>query len=131
LELVGDEDEIWPSSMSTLRMLADCLAGLNPGITEVEQKVFVKAARNVTSVLADNLDDAGDVHSEAEELESLAKLCRVSMENEITTLRDRAVSLEERASWSSDSSDPERNRYVPSNSEDVDLDALFLGLLDR
>jgi hypothetical protein len=131
LELVGDEDEIWPSSMSTLRTLADCLAGLNLGMTEVERKVFVKAAQAVTNVLVDNLDDPGDVTSEAEELKSLAKLCNVTMEAEITTLRNRAVSLEERANWSSDSSDPEANTYVPTNSEDVDLDALFSGLLDR
>lgn len=131
LEVVGDEDEIWPSSMSTLRMLADCLAGLNPGMTQGERKVFVKAAQTVSNVLADNLDDPGDVTSEAEELESLAKLCNVRMEHEIATLRDRAVSLEERASWSSDSSDPEANKYVPANNEDVDLDALFSGLLDR
>ena len=69
--------------------------------------------------------------SEAEELESLAKLCNVTMEAEIAKLRDRAVSLEECASWSSDSIDPERNTYVRVNSEDVDLDALFSGLLDR
>ena len=131
LEMVGDEDEIWPSSMSTLRMLADCLAGLNPGMTGVEQSVFVKAAQTVTNVLADNLDDPGDVTSEAEELESLAKLCNVTMEAEIATLRDRAVSLEECASCSSDRSDPEANTYVPANSEDVDVDALFSGLLDR
>jgi hypothetical protein len=62
---------------------------------------------------------------------SLAKLCNVTMEAEIETLRDRAVSLEERASCSSDRSDPEANTYVPANSEDVDLDALFSGLLDR
>ncbi len=131
VEVVGNEDEIWPSSMSTLRMLADCLAGLNAGMTQVEQKMFVEAAKAVTNVLADNLEDPGDVTSEAEELESLAKVCNVTMEAEITRLRDRAVSLEERASWSSDSSDPERNTYVPANSEDVDLDALFSGLLDR
>jgi hypothetical protein len=131
LELVGDEDEIWSSSMSTLRMLAACLAGLNPGMTEVEQKMFVKAAKTVTNVVADNLDDPGSVTSEADELESLAKLCNTTMEAEIAKLRDRAVSLEERTSWSSDSSDPERNTYVRADGEDVDLDALFSGLLDR
>jgi len=131
LELVGDEDEIWPSSMSTLRMLADCLAGLKPGMTEVEQNVFVKAAKTVTKVLVNNLDDPEDVTSEADELESLAKICNVRMEAEISTLRYQADSLEERRSWSSESSDPERNTYVAVNSEDVDLDALFSGLLDR
>ena len=59
LELVGDDDEIWTSSMSTLRILADCLAGLNPSSTEVEQKVFVKAAKMVTDVLADNFKIPG------------------------------------------------------------------------
>ncbi|MBK9169738.1 MAG: hypothetical protein IPM24_20070 [Bryobacterales bacterium] len=131
LELVSDEDEIWSSSMSTLRMLADCLAGLHPGLTEIEQEVFIRAARAVTNVLADNLEDPGHVTSEAEELESLADLCNMTMEAEIARLRHLAVSLEERESWSSDCGDPERNSYVPTNSEDVNLDALFLGLLDR
>lgn len=131
IEVVGDEDEIWPSSMSTLRMLAGCLAELNPGMTRVEQKAFVKAAKAVTIVLADNLDDPGDIKSEAEELESLAKLCNMTLEDEIAKLRDRALSLEERTTWRSDSGDPERNTYVQANGEDVDLDALFSGLLDR
>jgi hypothetical protein len=130
-ELVGDEDEIWASSMSTLRMLADCVAELDPGMTSVEQEVFVKAAKTVTDVLADNLDDPGDVTSEAEELEALAHLCKVPMKAEISKLRERAESLEERKSWLRDGNDPERNTYVRANSEDVDIDALFSGLLDR
>ena len=81
--------------------------------------------------MADNLDDPEDVTSEAADLENLAKLCNVTMEAEIAKLRDRAISLEERRSWSSDPSDPERNTYVRANSEDVDLVALFSGLLDR
>lgn len=130
-ELVGDEDEIWPSSMSTLRMLAGCLAEVDPGMTSVEQQVFVKAAKTVTDVLADNLDDPGDLASEVEELEALAQLCKVPMKAEISKLRERAESLEERKSWLRDGTDPERNTYVRGNSEEVDLDALFSGLLDR
>src|SRR5262249_39251088 len=120
LEVVGDEDEIWASSMSTLRTLAACLGELSPGMTGIEQNVFVKAAQTVTNLLADNLDDPADVTSEADELESLAKLCNVTMEAEIAKLRDRAVSLEERTSWSADSIDPEHNRYPRADSEDVD-----------
>lgn len=131
LELVGNDDEIWSASMSTLRMLADSLAALKPGMTKVEEKLFVKAARTVANVVADNLDDPGAMASEAEELVNLAKVCNVAMEVEIETLRNKAASLEERASWSSDGSDPEANAYLPANSEDVDLDALFSGLLDR
>ena len=117
--------------MSTLRMLADCLGQLSPGMTEPEQKVFVKAAQTVTDVLVDNLDDPGDLTSEADELENLAKVCSVTMQAEIAKLRNRAESLEEYRSWSSHSNDPEHNTYAGENGEDVDLDALFSGLFDR
>ena len=52
------------------------------------------------------------------------------METEIAKLRDRAESLEERRSSCSDNSDPERNMYV-RDDEELDLDSLFSGLLDR
>jgi len=134
LELVGDEDEFWPSSISTLRILAESLAVLNLGMTEIEQSVFVQAARTVTKVQADNLDDPGDLTSEAEELKSLGKLCNVAMTAEIAKLQKRAdYYLEQRASESSDGSNPDQSTYVhvSANRDDVDLDRLFSGLLDR
>lgn len=131
--MVGDEDAIWASHMSSLRILAATMCSFGQPLSEEEKSSFASAAEIVKATIENNADDADEVREETDELESLARTCGFDVSSQATSLRSHADYVAEKQ-IEREMSDPEGRSYASSNDtgqEPIDLDSLFAGLLDR
>ena len=130
-DFIGDDEQVWCCTMSTLRILAEMISGSKLPMLDQELSAFAAAAKTVVKTIENNADNYSDVNGEADELVSLERICGLDLDPEVTSLRKCAESLAERES-SADLSDPEERPFVSANSgEEFDVDLLFAGLLDR
>ena len=78
----------------------------------------------------EDASDARELLSEAGEVEALEKSLDQSLGSLASDLRQRADELEARDSDQLPS-DPEEHRFKPESIEELDIDGLFEGLMDR
>lgn len=128
--LLSNDDEAWPISVNSLRVLAEAATLISPSLTETQQQAFAQAAKSAVRTLIDNAREADDLNSEAGEVEELEKILGQSLGTLATDLRIRADEIEERHRDQS-FSDPEQHRYSSESVEEFDIDGLFDGLVDR
>jgi hypothetical protein len=129
ISFVGDEEEVWLSSLSTLRILAEMIRRKGSPIKANEKSVFATAAKIVVEKIDENSSDWDDVFGEQDELSSLENVCGIDLNEQAKVLERVAEKLAQRPEMTEDY-DPERPS--PQRSEgNFDVDALFQGLLDR
>jgi len=126
-----NEDEVWACSMATVRVLAEMIVAGDSGISVEERSAFSIAAKTVVQTINDNLDDAEDIRSEADELEALGRIISVDFLSETGSLLERASDLDERKEPFSASAPEVRKFKNGSDDDDFDIDSLFKGLTER
>jgi len=133
-EMLDDEDEIWSSRMSSLRVLAETMSSYGQRLTDDEIVQLTAAVKIVKTTIDDNADDSDDVVNEADELEALAQTCDIDFAVLVSSLRSRAEYIREKEfeRQMEGPSDPEDRSAADDKGEDpIDLDSLFEGLLDK
>jgi hypothetical protein len=126
-----DEDDPWTGSIDSLRTLAEVVVSSGSSLTDEEKKAFHEAGKFAAEALAENAETADEVQNEVSELERLAKICGLDFRQEIAELESTADDLEGRG-LSDNSYDPESTHVSqPDAEEELDIDALFAGLLDK
>ena len=129
-QLVADQGEVWAASISTLRALAEMISSNESPITEEEKAAFSSAATVIVDTIDDNASDSGDVYDEQRELQRLEQICKIDLQKEDNKL-DRIVErLAERRDYEPQA-DPERSTTTSEADDALDIDALFVGLLER
>ncbi|MGA9390979.1 MAG: hypothetical protein WBV69_11090 [Candidatus Sulfotelmatobacter sp.] len=99
-------------------------------ITEEEKAAFSSAATVIVDTIDDNASDSGDVYDEQRELQRLEQICKIDLQKEDNKL-DRIVErLAERRDYEPQA-DPERSTTTSEADDALDIDALFVGLLER
>jgi hypothetical protein len=129
-QLVTDEEEVWAASISTLRALAEMISSNESPITEEEKAAFSSAATVIVDTLDDNASDSGDVYAEQRELQRLEQICKVDLQKQDNKLDHIAERLAERQD-DEPQADPDRNTTTSEAEDAFDIDALFVGLLER
>jgi DNA polymerase III delta prime subunit len=129
--ILNDEDEMWACTIGSLRILAQVISTDDIRLTDDEKAGFLAAGKLAAETIIDNAESADDVRDQASELGSLAKICGLAFENEISELEACADELPEHL-HDNVSFDPE-SEYIskPAIDRGFDADALFSGLLDR
>lgn len=130
MELLSNDDEGWPISVTSIRELVQAATLIDPILTASQKQIIEKATMTAVKTQLDNEDDASTLASEVEEVETLEKILGQSLGTSAADLRERAEELEERETYQS-STNPESRRYVPDSVDDFDIDTLFKGLIDR
>lgn len=129
-------DDIWPATLESIQVLAECASLTYGELDAMEKQAFRAAAKTTTETALYNLDEADTLDSEAEALKVVATLGGFDCTAEVKSLSARALTLRERAEDSEDSEDTEDvrhddYRYITDSHHGYDADALFSTLLDR
>ena len=123
-------DEIWPATLQTIQVLADCTSLTYGELEPIEKQAFEAAARTTTETAVFNLDEADTLDSEAEALKAVAALAGFDCTAEANSLSRRALTLRECAETSEETGHDDY-RYKADYHPGYDVDALFSTLLDR
>nr|VFK13869.1 MAG: Restriction endonuclease [Candidatus Kentron sp. LPFa] len=118
-------------SVDSLRSLAKAATLIDPTLTVIEQYRFMQAIESVVDTLISDKTDTDILNSEADELQALEKILGRNVSSLAEQLRERAMEIEEEQPTVQDSSDSDRSRYSSKSTEEIDIDKLFAGLLDR
>jgi hypothetical protein len=129
-QLVSDEEEIWAASISTLRALAEMISSNESPITEEEKAAFSSAATVIVDTIDDNANDSGDVFAEQQELQCLEQICKNDLQKQDYKLGRIAQRLAERLD-DEPQDDPDSNPITSEAEDAFDVDAFFVGLLER
>ena len=129
--LTEDEDEIWAASLGSLRILAELV--LSDGLvwSARELGLFRSACQVVSDTLLQNDRSEDDLRSEAEELARIGQLTQLTLETEIKRLRGHADDASERYKHDDDDDAEAQPVKMKATADELDIDALFVGLLDR
>lgn len=129
--LLNDEDDIWACSIGSLQILAKIISTDGVPLTDHEKAGFLTAGKLAAGMIIENADNSDDVRSEAGELATLAEICGLEFDDEVSELEACADDLPEQPDYD-ESFDPESEHLSKPPSERVfDVDSLFAGLLDR
>jgi hypothetical protein len=129
-QLVSDEEEVWAASISTLRALAEMISSGESPLTDEEKAVFSNAATVIVDTIDENSNDPGDVYAEQRQLQRLEKICKIDLQKQDNELDRIAERLAERQD-DEPQDDPDRNTAASEAEDAFDVDALFVGLLER
>jgi hypothetical protein len=130
IQFLRDEDEVWPSSLSALRVLSETMNFNGRVLSAEEISAFVTAAKIVVETAIGNVDDADYANGEAVELANLARICGVELDEQIAKLQAHAEQLSDESNILAD--DPESKYMSRKHAQEAfDMDSLFSGLLDR
>jgi hypothetical protein len=88
VDSVSDQEEVWLSSLSTLRILAEMMSRRGSPIRDNEKSAFATAAKVVVEKIDENADDWDDVFGEQDELSNLQNVCGIDL-NEQAKILDR------------------------------------------
>jgi DNA polymerase III delta prime subunit len=127
---ISDEEQFWPCTMTTLRILAELVSRAGLPINDLSAG-FKSAAKVVVETIKDNLNNSEEIYGEASELEKLGEICNFNPGIQIASLCTRADELADRER-DTDRTLPEELEYPSAIADaEFDIDALFSGLIDR
>lgn len=130
VELLSSDDEGWPISVSSLRVLAQTATLIDPILPVSQKQVIASATKTAVKTQLDEEEDASALESEADEVEILEKILGHDLSDLAADLRGRAEELEENDYYES-SSNQENQKYALESVEEFDIDKLFGDLIDR
>lgn len=124
------QDYAWPIDIVSVDALVEAASLVHPTFSHREADTIVETARQAAQTHLENGREASTLREEAAALGNLQKRLGLNLNATIQELRDAADARDQDEMLDDDRAPRERKRFDES-SESIDVDELFLGLMDR